>query len=117
MLRRREDFVNAQAAEAAQAPGKRRKSRAARQEAPAEEKEASSVKTAIDPQTRRNPKKANHVPLSAVKASDTCPAVFRVRARIVDFFPDDLRDCTVLRCTNCDKMCVPFIVFCRPAGG
>ena len=27
----------------------------------------------------------------------------RVRARVVDFFPDDLRNCTVMRCTNCNQ--------------
>lgn len=54
--------------------------------------------------------------LEDVKASETCPAVFRVRARAVDFFPDDLRDCTVLRCTNCDETCV-FLLSSNPKTG
>lgn len=44
-----------------------------------------------------------YVSLSEVKESETCPAVFRVRAHVVDFFPDDLRACTVLRCTSCKE--------------
>ncbi|RPD66503.1 hypothetical protein L226DRAFT_609332 [Lentinus tigrinus ALCF2SS1-7] len=44
-----------------------------------------------------------YISLADVKASDTCPGVFRVQARVVDFFPDDLRDCVVLRCTSCNE--------------
>ena len=52
-------------------------------------------------------KSTQYAPLAEVKASDTCPGVFRVKARVVDFFPDDLRDCTLLRCTSCGDTCVP----------
>ena len=43
-----------------------------------------------------------YVTLDEVKAAEACPAVFHVRAKVVDFFPDDLRKCTVMRCTNCN---------------
>ncbi|TFK94811.1 hypothetical protein K466DRAFT_508902 [Polyporus arcularius HHB13444] len=49
--------------------------------------------------------KANqYVSIDDVKASDSCPGVFRVQARVVDFFPDNLRDCIVLQCTSCKEI-------------
>ena len=44
-----------------------------------------------------------YVTLDEVKAADACPAVFHVRARVVDLFPDDLRNCIIMRCTNCNQ--------------
>ncbi|OBZ65733.1 hypothetical protein A0H81_14324 [Grifola frondosa] len=41
--------------------------------------------------------------LKDVQDSDICPNKFLVRARVVDFIPEDLRDATVLHCTQCDK--------------
>ena len=43
-----------------------------------------------------------YVTLDEVKVAEACPAVFHVRAKAIDFFPDDLRNCTVMRCTNCN---------------
>ncbi len=53
------------------------------------------------------PKAKQYVSIDDVKASDTCPGVFHVQARVVDFFPDNLRDCIVLQCTSCKEMYVP----------
>ena len=35
-----------------------------------------------------------------------CPSKFRLRARIVDFWPLKLEDCAVMRCSDCDRMYV-----------
>lgn len=35
-----------------------------------------------------------------------CPSKFRLRARVVDFWPLKLADCAVERCVNCDRMYV-----------
>ncbi len=99
LLRRKEAF------EAAQSNAKQGKkgssARAARQA------EAAAARERSRP-SRKGKERATDdcVSFVDVKASEACPAVFRVRARVVDFFPDDLRDCTALRCTNCDAMFV-----------
>ncbi|KAI1794699.1 hypothetical protein LXA43DRAFT_1080747 [Ganoderma leucocontextum] len=100
LLRRKEVF---EAAQNTSKQGKKGTSaRAARQaEAAARERKAEVPK----PSHKGKERAADDcVSLADVKASEACPAVFRVRARVVDFFPDDLRDCTALRCTNCDAI-------------
>ena len=61
-----------------------------------------------EPRSRSRAKDAGnaagqYVTLDEVKAAEACPAVFHVRAKVVDFFPDNLRNCTVMRCTNCNQ--------------
>ncbi|KAM5532336.1 hypothetical protein V8D89_014015 [Ganoderma adspersum] len=101
LLRRKEAF------EAAQSNAKQGKkgmsARAARQ---AEAAAARDRKVGTSRPSRKGKERATDdcVSLADVKTSEVCPAVFHVRARVVDFFPDDLRDCTSLRCTNCDAI-------------
>ncbi|GBE81897.1 hypothetical protein SCP_0402710 [Sparassis crispa] len=38
-----------------------------------------------------------------IECDEQCPTLFRICARIVDFYPRELRSWTVLRCTKCDK--------------
>ncbi|KAH9952071.1 hypothetical protein B0H21DRAFT_12289 [Amylocystis lapponica] len=46
-------------------------------------------------------KQTGFTTIAAVQASEACPAVFRIKARIVDFYPAELRHFTLLRCTKC----------------
>ncbi|KAI0934827.1 hypothetical protein AcW1_006221 [Taiwanofungus camphoratus] len=39
--------------------------------------------------------------IKEVVASPRCPNKFRIRSRIIDFYPNALRDFTVMRCTKC----------------
>ncbi|PIL24317.1 hypothetical protein GSI_14070 [Ganoderma sinense ZZ0214-1] len=101
LLRRKEDF---EAAQNNSKPGRKGASaRAARQ---AEAVVANGRKIETSRPSRKGKERATDdcVSLADVKASEECPGVFRVRARVVDFFPDDLRECTSLRCTNCDAI-------------
>ncbi|CCL99996.1 uncharacterized protein FIBRA_02021 [Fibroporia radiculosa] len=41
--------------------------------------------------------------IKEVKTSEKCPNKFRIRARIVDFFPDHLVDFAARRCTKCGE--------------
>ncbi|KAI0672845.1 hypothetical protein C8Q78DRAFT_1021641 [Trametes maxima] len=86
--------------------GKRTAARAARH-APAatvlEDEGSFSKSPSALREGKAKPKSRQLVSLKEVKDSGACPSVFRVRVRAVDFFPDDLRDCTVLRCTSCDE--------------
>lgn len=111
LLRRKETFEIAQSA-ATSKQGKRGTSaRAARQT------EARERKAEVSRPSRKGKERTDgdFVSLADVKASQACPAVFRVRATVVDFSPDDLRECTALRCTNCDALCVRFLFCCRDA--
>lgn len=108
---RKEEWTGAQTK--SKREGKRTAARAARLAAAAAETstnagaEASGSKTVAVPRKGKHKHKGKQLAtLEDVKASETCPAVFRVHARAVDFFPDDLRDCTILRCTSCDETCV-----------
>ncbi|KAI8989789.1 hypothetical protein BD414DRAFT_522060 [Trametes punicea] len=107
LLSRREEWTAAQSKPKRE--GKRTATRAARQAAAAaaaEETRAECSETETVAVPRKRKRKApgrQAVTLQEVKESTTYPAVFRVRARPVDFFPDDLRDCVVLRCTSCDE--------------
>lgn len=110
LLRRKEAF------EAAQSNAKQGKkgtsARAARQAEAAAAKERNAETSRPSRKGKERAKERptdDYVSLADVKASEACPAVFRVRARVVDFFPDDLRDCTSLRCTNCDATFVHLI--------
>ncbi|KAI0373030.1 hypothetical protein BV20DRAFT_849182 [Pilatotrama ljubarskyi] len=99
LLNRKEEWTASQSK--TKREGKRTAARAARHAAAAAEGDASRV-----PVSRKGKGKARGkavTTLEEVKESESCPAVFRVRARVIDFFPDDLRDCTVLRCTSCDE--------------
>ncbi|KAI0333614.1 hypothetical protein GY45DRAFT_1297126 [Cubamyces sp. BRFM 1775] len=98
LLSRKEKWLEAQSKPKRE--GKRTAARAARLAAAAAEGTTGVGATAAPP-PRKDKRFAT---LQDVKESATCPAVFRVRARPVDFFPDDLRDCVVLRCTSCDEM-------------
>ena len=110
LLRRKEAF------EAAQSNAKQGKkgtsARAARQAEAAAAKERNAETSRL---SRKGRERAadDCVSLADVKASEACPAVFRVRARVVDFFPDDLRECTSLRCTNCDATFVQLVSLLR----
>ncbi|EJF66176.1 hypothetical protein DICSQDRAFT_132309 [Dichomitus squalens LYAD-421 SS1] len=97
LLRRKKDYEASQ-----EKPKDNKKNRRASRRAanpPADEGKSRS------PSRTKGKGKADdkYVALSDVKASDACPSVFRVRAKVVDFFPDNLRDCTIMRCTNCDR--------------
>ncbi|KAH9901443.1 hypothetical protein C8Q73DRAFT_677845 [Cubamyces lactineus] len=81
--------------------GKRTATRAARQAAAAAAEKETGGEGTVAPTARKDKRFAT---LQDVKESATCPAVFRVRARPIDFFPDDLKDCVVLRCTSCDEI-------------
>ncbi|KAI0647426.1 hypothetical protein C8Q79DRAFT_1118413 [Trametes meyenii] len=105
LLRRKEEWAAAQSNPKRE--GKRTAARAARQAAAAAalEGEASGSKSPSVPRERKAKTKGQQfVSLKEVKENEACPSVFRVRARAIDFFPDDLRDCTVLRCTSCDEI-------------
>ncbi|CDO73630.1 hypothetical protein BN946_scf185014.g100 [Trametes cinnabarina] len=100
LLSRKEEWLSAQAKPKRE--GKRTAARAARQAAAAAE-EGSSMTTRRPPRSDSKAAGKQLKTLQEVKESTACPAVFRVRTRAVDFFPDDLRDCVVLRCTSCDQ--------------
>ncbi|KAI9065399.1 hypothetical protein FKP32DRAFT_1710462 [Trametes sanguinea] len=97
LLRRKEEWEAAQAKPKRE--GKRTAARAARQAAA---EDASSVARGSS-KGKSAAAGGRVVTLQEVKTSTACPAVFRVRARPVDFFPDDLRECVILRCTSCDQ--------------
>ncbi|OJT02538.1 hypothetical protein TRAPUB_6955 [Trametes pubescens] len=105
LLSRKEEWTNAQTK--SKREGKRTAARAARLAAETSrsaEASASGSKTVAVPRKGKHKHKGKQfTTLEDVRASEACPAVFRVRARAVDFFPDDLRDCTILRCTSCDE--------------
>ncbi|KAL1944803.1 hypothetical protein VTO73DRAFT_3233 [Trametes versicolor] len=108
LLSRKGEWTSAQTK--SKREGKRTAARAARLAAAAAETstdagaEASGSKTVAVPHKGKHKHKGKQfATLEDVKSSKACPAVFRVRARAVDFFPDDLRDCTVLRCASCDE--------------
>ncbi|KAI0362516.1 hypothetical protein OH77DRAFT_61120 [Trametes cingulata] len=100
LLNRKEEWTAAQAQPKRE--GKRTAARAARQAAAAAV-EGQPSRVAVPRKGESKARGKAYTTLAEVKASEACPAVFRVRARVVDFFPDDLRDCTVLRCTICDE--------------
>ena len=122
LLARKRDFEGASVSEEQARSGKGgTAARAARKAAAAEVAEAraaaaSSSKPVVKHQEKLDgdqtvakkhaTKEQQHVLLSDVKASEACPAVFRVRVRAVDFYPDDLRRCVIFRCTSCEKTCV-----------
>ncbi|KAL7283683.1 hypothetical protein ACG7TL_003119 [Trametes sanguinea] len=95
LLRRKEEWEAAQTRPKRE--GKRTAARAARHAA------AEDASSAVRSRPRKGTPGQHFVSLQEVQASTACPAVFRVRARPVDFFPDDLRDCVVLRCTSCNE--------------
>ncbi|KAI0780559.1 hypothetical protein BD413DRAFT_5316 [Trametes elegans] len=104
LLSRKEEWAAAQSK--SKREGKRTATRAARHAAAATTAAGEASTSAITPAPQKGKYKQKgrrFTTLEELKASSVCPAVFRVRARVVDFFPDDLRDCTVLRCTSCDK--------------
>ncbi|KAI0807789.1 hypothetical protein C8Q74DRAFT_1322450 [Fomes fomentarius] len=103
LLRRKEAF---EAAKEKNKAGKKANGARGTRQATALEtqrREASISHTVAKGKGRASEETRLYVSLREVKESETCPAVFRVRARVVDFFPDDLRDCTVLRCTSCKE--------------
>ncbi len=110
---RKEEWTNAQTK--SKREGKRTAARAARLAAETSrsaEASASGSKTVAVPRKGKHKHKGKQfTTLEDVRASEACPAVFRVRARAVDFFPDDLRDCTILRCTSCDETCVYPLIY------
>ncbi|OSD08487.1 hypothetical protein PYCCODRAFT_1400934 [Trametes coccinea BRFM310] len=95
LLRRKEEWEAAQTRPKRE--GKRTAARAARHAA------AEDASSAVRSRPRKGTPGQHFGSLQEVQASTACPAVFRVRARPVDFFPDDLRDCVVLRCTSCNE--------------
>ncbi len=90
---------------------KGKEARAARQAGATEAagRQLAALKPSVKAKGKGNavPKANQYVSIDDVKASDSCPGVFRVQARVVDFFPDNLRDCIVLQCTSCKEMYVP----------
>ncbi|KAH9945797.1 uncharacterized protein BXZ73DRAFT_37305 [Epithele typhae] len=92
LLKRREEMLATRTEKATK--GKQRRER---------ETDASraSADAFVDEPPRKQARKDHRASLAAVKADNACPAVFRVRARVVDFYPDDLHEWAVYRCTSC----------------
>ncbi|KAI0723872.1 hypothetical protein C8T65DRAFT_734380 [Cerioporus squamosus] len=106
LLRRKAEL---EAAQSKARPNKKAKEARAARQAKATEATTGRRTTPSEPSVKTKgkgkavPKAEQYVSLDDVKASDACPSVYRVQARVVDFFPDNLRDCTVLRCTSCNE--------------
>ena len=116
LLRRREAFLAAQeGAAAARKQGKKRREGGAKADSVSREngKGKGKQRAGAVPPPQDEAAAEGHVSLAAVKAHEECPAVFRVRARIVDFFPDNLRDCVIRRCSQCEKTYVAPPPSCR----
>ncbi|KAI0822761.1 hypothetical protein BC628DRAFT_1387561 [Trametes gibbosa] len=103
LLSRKGDWTKAQSK--SKREGKQTAARAARQAATeaAGDKTPASGSGATHLLRQGKSKRKRFTTIQDVKASISCPAVYRIRARAVDFCPDDLRECTVLRCTSCDE--------------
>ncbi|KAI0748478.1 hypothetical protein C8Q80DRAFT_1104088 [Daedaleopsis nitida] len=99
LLKRKKEVVSSQATNSVKNP---KGARATRQVGAAAQIRESSASTTSSTKAKGKGKAVatQYLTLDEVKGSDTCPGVFRVQARVVDFFPDDLRDCTILRCTS-----------------
>ncbi|KAI0636607.1 hypothetical protein C8Q77DRAFT_1276525 [Trametes polyzona] len=103
LLKRKEEVLAAPSTSKRKGKGRGKGARATRRESPTPVDEEQSESVRVSRKSKSTRKGKQFQTLQQVKESEQCPAVFRVRARAVDFYPDDLRDCTILRCTSCDE--------------